>query len=143
MDPPQGLQIELPATPDAIPRVRAEVEARALELGISDRSLADLKTVISEGCANVVRHAYEGDQPGALEVELTPVGDRVRLRIRDRGCGISPKPDAERPTLHMGLPLIGALSARFVLTSERGVGTELEVEVPLHLVPVPIGVVSA
>ncbi len=142
MDSAQELQIELPATAEAIPRIRAAVEARALELGISERSLADLKTVISEACANVVRHAYEGDEPGPLEVELTPIGDRVRCRIRDRGCGIAPKPDAERPTLHMGLPLIGALSARFVLTSERGVGTELEIEVPLHLIPVPIGVVS-
>lgn len=124
--------MNLPATPKAVRNARAEVEAYALTFAISDRSLADLKTVLSEACTNVIRHAYEDQARGRLEVELREAGDRVRLLVRDHGCGIAPKPDAERPTLHMGLPLIGALSARFVLASERGVGTELEIDVPLE-----------
>lgn len=123
--------MELPAKPDAVPKVRQEVEEHAMLLGISPRSLSDLKTVVSEACSNVVRYAYEEEEEGPLEVEVTPAGDSVKVLITDHGCGIAPKPDSELPSLHMGLPIIGALSSRFVLSSERGSGTQLEIHVPL------------
>jgi anti-sigma regulatory factor (Ser/Thr protein kinase) len=123
--------MELPAQPDAVPKVRQEVEEHAIRLGISQKNLSDLKTVVSEACSNVVRYAYEDDEEGSLEVELIPAGDCLKVLVRDRGCGIAPKPDSELPSLHMGLPIIGALSSRFVLSSERGSGTQLEIHVPL------------
>jgi anti-sigma regulatory factor (Ser/Thr protein kinase) len=136
--------MRLAATPEAIPEVRGRVEARALELGISEKSLYDLKTVVSEACTNVVRYAYEsGESPGPLEVDLRPEGEGLTVLVRDHGCGIAPKIDAEPPSLHMGLPLIGALSSRFVLSSERGVGTELEIHVPLRPGPAVAGLVEA
>jgi anti-sigma regulatory factor (Ser/Thr protein kinase) len=134
--------MQLPATPEAIPQVRHEIEARALALGISEKSLYDLKTVVSEACTNVVRYAYE-DEPGPLEVEMSPDGPSLKILVRDRGCGIAPKIETDRPTLHMGLPLIGALSSRFVLCSERGVGTELEIHVPLDPQPAAAGLIEA
>jgi anti-sigma regulatory factor (Ser/Thr protein kinase) len=123
--------MKLPAQPDAVPKVRQEVEEHATRLGISQRSLSDLKTVVSEACSNVVRYAYEDDEDGPLEVELIPTGDSLKVLVRDRGCGIAPKPDSKLPSLHMGLPIIGALSSGFVLSSERGAGTQLEIHVPL------------
>lgn len=134
--------MQLPATPEAIPEVRQAVEARALEFGISEKSLYDLKTVVSEACTNVVRYAYD-EEPGPLEVELNPDEQSLRVLVRDRGCGIAPKVESDLPSLHMGLPLIGALSSRFVLSSERGVGTELEIHVPMESSPVAAGVIKA
>ena len=131
LEPQEVLHMELPATPGAVPTVRQEVEEHATRLGISPRSLSDLKTVVSEACSNVVRYAYEDDEEGPLEVELTPTPDGLKILVKDRGCGIAPKPDSELPSLHMGLPIIGALSSRFVLSSERGSGTVLEIHVPL------------
>jgi anti-sigma regulatory factor (Ser/Thr protein kinase) len=122
--------------------VRHEVEVRALEMGISEKSLYDLKTVVSEACTNVVRYAYE-EEPGPLEVELSPGGQSLKLLVRDRGCGIAPKVESDLPSLHMGLPLIGALSSRFVLSSERGVGTEIEIHVPLEPHPPAPGLIEA
>lgn len=142
MNSGQGLSIELPATPKAVSEVRREVEARARELGISEKCLYDLKTVVSEACTNVVRYAY-GSEPGPLEVELDPEESSLKVLVRDRGCGIAPKFDAEPPSLHMGLPLIGALSSHFVLSSKRGVGTELEMHVPLDSQQAPAGVIEA
>lgn len=135
--------MRLPARPEAVPTVRREVELHALRLGISDRGLADLKTVVSEACTNVVRYAYVGEEEaGPLEVEFSHAADSVKVVVRDHGCGIAPKLDAD-PSLHMGLPLIGALSSRFVLASERGAGTELEIHVPLAGQPEPAWVVDA
>lgn len=134
--------MRLPARPDSVPAVRREIEQHALRLGISERGLADLKTVVSEACTNVVRYAYEGEEAGPLEVEFIPADDSVKVVVRDHGCGIAPKPAAD-PSLHMGLPLIGALSSRFVLSSQRGAGTELEIHVPLAGQAEPAWVVDA
>lgn len=142
MNSREELQMQLPATPEAIPRVRREVEARALALGISEKSLYDLKTVVSEACTNVVRYAYE-DEPGPLEVEMKPEGPSLKVLVRDRGCGIAPKIENDLPSLHMGLPLIGALSSRFVLSSQRGVGTEIEIHVPLEPQAAAAGLIEA
>jgi len=135
--------MEVPASAETISRVRAATEEFALARGICEQSLADLKTIVSEACSNVVRYAYEDTEPGTLEVELDVIGEDLRLRVRDHGSGITPKPDADHPTLHMGLPLIGALSNRFVLASERGVGTEVEVHVPLRSSRLGAGLLQA
>lgn len=134
--------MRLPAIPKAVPTVRREVELHGLRLGMSERGLNDLKTVVSEACTNVVRYAYEGEEAGPLEVELASVDDGVKVVVRDQGCGIAAKPNAD-PSLHMGLLLIGALSSRFTLSSERGAGTELEIHVPLAGQPEPAWVVGA
>lgn len=131
----QVFQMKVAASAEAVPEIRAMAEEYALAAGASERSIADLKTVVSEACTNVVRHAYDGPEPGTLEVEIDRIGDELRLLVRDHGVGIAPRPDAEHPTLHMGVPLIGALSTRFVLASERGVGTEVEVHLPLETQP--------
>jgi anti-sigma regulatory factor (Ser/Thr protein kinase) len=123
--------MELPATPEAVPAIRQEVAAHATRLGIPDSRVADLKTVVSEACTNVVRYAYEGEGERPLQVEVLTTEETVKVLVRDRGCGIAPKPDADMPSLHMGLPIIGALSSRFVLSSERGAGTELEIHISL------------
>lgn len=37
-----------------------------------DGRLPDLKTVVTEACANVVSYAYGEDEDGPMEVELLP-----------------------------------------------------------------------
>jgi anti-sigma regulatory factor (Ser/Thr protein kinase) len=92
----------------------------------------DLKTVVSEACTNVVLHAYgDREQPGRLEVELVPGAEEVGVIVRDFGVGIQPRRRADRPSLRLGLRLIGALSSRFHLISTRGKGTEIRIQVAL------------
>jgi anti-sigma regulatory factor (Ser/Thr protein kinase) len=93
--------------------------------------VADLKTVVSEACANVVNYAYDEDVEGPLEVELEVDGEGLNVLVRDQGGGIRPRPEADVPSLKLGLPLIGALSRRFDLSSEAGRGTELRIVMPL------------
>lgn len=128
----KDLQIKLPATAENIARVRGEVESQAHRLGLASANVADLKTVVSEACTNVVRYAYEDGEQGPLEVLLTGEGEELSLIVRDFGAGISPRPDNALPSLHMGLPIIGALSSSFRLSSTRGAGTELEIRMPVE-----------
>ena len=85
------LHITLPAQPDSLPIVRRAIVAHAEKLGIARAGIADLKTVVSEACANVVRHAYEEqDGAGTLEVDLDPGARGLSMVVRDFGGGIRP-----------------------------------------------------
>lgn len=83
----------------------------------------------TRGClANVVRHA----RADSVEVAVETAEGAIILEIRDDGCGFEP---AEVPTGHHGLVLmrqrVELARGRFVVTSGRGQGTHVHVEVPL------------
>jgi anti-sigma regulatory factor (Ser/Thr protein kinase) len=126
------LSIALPAQPDNVSVIREAVAERARELGLDRRAVDDLKTVVSEACANVVLHAYpEEPEERPLEVDLNRHKDGLKLTVRDKGCGIQPAHHERARGLRMGLLLIGALSSCFQLRSRRGGGTELTLLIPL------------
>jgi serine/threonine-protein kinase RsbW len=127
-----ALQIRIPATAENLPGVRARVETYAREVGASATTVADLKTVVSEACNNVILYAYEEPSSGGpLELELDVESDELQVTVRDFGGGIFPQPEREVPSLHMGLPIIGALSSSLRLHSRRGEGTEIEIRLPI------------
>jgi serine/threonine-protein kinase RsbW len=128
-----SLRMTLPAQPDSVPEVRHAVAGKAEAMGMDEARIDDLKTVVSEACANVVLHAYEdGEEPGEFEVELVPGADAIGVVVRDFGAGIRPRRKVTgRPSLRLGLRLIGALSSRFHLISTRGSGTEIRIQMAL------------
>ena len=83
--------------------------------------VADLKTVVTEACMNVVVHAYE-EEPGPLEVDAYREDDALVVVVRDHGAGIRPRADASRESLRMGLPLIAALSSSFEISGGARAG---------------------
>jgi anti-sigma regulatory factor (Ser/Thr protein kinase) len=123
----EDLSIRLPAVPENVALVRQAVAEHAGKLGIERRVIEDLKTVVSEACANVVLHAYPKDvEEGPLEVDLTREGEGLQLTVRDRGEGIQP-PKGQRPRgMRMGLLLVAAISTCFQLRSRQRGGTELK-----------------
>src|SRR4029077_1553387 len=64
-----GLQMSLPARAENVAVVRHALAGLAERLGMDEPSLADLKTVVTEACMNVVVHAYPEGEDGLLEVE--------------------------------------------------------------------------
>jgi len=125
------LSIALPAQPESVAVVREAVAERARELGLDRQVVDDLRTVVSEACANVVLHAYPDErEERPLIVDLARREDGLRLTVRDKGCGIQPAGSERARGLRMGLLLIGALSSCFQLRSRRGGGTELTLLIP-------------
>lgn len=130
------LHITLPARPESLPVARRAIVAHAEKLGVARAGIADLQTVVSEACTNVVRHAYEEeDESGMLEVDLNPDAEELSMVVRDFGSGIRPLPSEDMPSLRLGLPIIGALSTSFSLVSVLSRGTEITIRFP--------GVISA
>src|SRR6185295_5988684 len=91
---PKGLQMRLPAMAENVAVVRHALAGLAEEIGMDPPGIADLKTVVTEACMNVVVHAYEGE-PGPLNVEAEPDSGGLTVVVRDSGIGIRPRPEAE------------------------------------------------
>jgi anti-sigma regulatory factor (Ser/Thr protein kinase) len=124
--------MSLPARAENVAVVRHALAGLAERLGMDELSLADLKTVVTEACMNVVVHAYAGNEPGPLEVEAESELDGLTVAVRDHGTGIRPRPDLERPSLRIGLTLIAALSRSFEIKGGAEKGTEIRMHLPLQ-----------
>jgi anti-sigma regulatory factor (Ser/Thr protein kinase) len=125
---PRGLDMSLPATPENVAVVRHAVTGVAETLGMDEVGIADLKTVVTEACMNVVVHAYPEDS-GPLIVEAHPEDDFLTVVVSDFGGGIRPRADLERPSLRLGLSLIAALSQSFEISGGLERGTRITMRV--------------
>ncbi|MCR4614747.1 MAG: anti-sigma F factor [Clostridiales bacterium] len=76
---------------------RAAVAAFAAQLDPTVEELADIKTAVSEAVTNCIVHAYPSTV-GLIYItaELTDSGT-VKIKIRDRGCGIADVRQAMEP----------------------------------------------
>jgi len=121
----------LPAKAENVAVVRHALAGLAEEIGMDEAGIADLKTVVTEACMNVVAHAY-GGEPGPLTVEARPDAEGLTVVVRDEGRGIRPQADVDQPSLRLGLSLIAALSSSFAISGGLDRGTEVSMRVPLH-----------
>jgi anti-sigma regulatory factor (Ser/Thr protein kinase) len=102
--------------------VRQAITGLAEALGLGGPRIADLKTVVTEACNNVVLHAYE-DGPGPLHVAAEPAENELIVQVADEGHGFRPRASASDASLGLGLPLIAALSDSFEISGGAGQGS--------------------
>jgi anti-sigma regulatory factor (Ser/Thr protein kinase) len=105
---PTDVRLSLPAQPDSLGVIRHVLGAFAEALRLPPDLVEDIRLAVTEACTNVVRHAYDSEATGPIDVIMRPNRDRLEIVISDRGRGIAPSPDLEGPGL--GLPLIAALA---------------------------------
>jgi serine/threonine-protein kinase RsbW len=127
---PTGLQMRLPAKAENVAVVRHALAGMAEQIGMDEAGVADLKTVVTEACMNVVVHAYP-DSFGPLLVDAEPDNEGLTVIVGDNGAGISPQADSERSSLKLGLSLIAALSSSFSISGGLDRGTEVMMRLPL------------
>ena len=116
---------------------RAMVGAFLSQLNPTLEELADVKCAVSEAFTNAVVHAYraQGDKIGEVYIALTSDrSGRVKIIVRDRGCGISDialartplfttDPDGERSG--MGFAVMESFCDRVLVWSKPGHGTKV------------------
>jgi serine/threonine-protein kinase RsbW len=117
-----GFELTLPATAENVIVVRQAIAGVAEALGLGASRIADLKTVVTEACNNVVLHAYEGDQ-GPLQVTAVPDDEQLVVQVADEGHGFRPRANEGDASLGLGLPLIAALSDAFEISGGAGQGS--------------------
>ena len=129
--------MSLPARAENVVVVRHAIAGLAERIGMDEPATADLKTVVTEACMNVVVHAYPEGEVGLLEIEAVPDLGGLTVSVRDFGRGISPRPGVDRPSLRIGLALIAALSSSFEIRGGTEQGTEIRMHLPLRSKPIP------
>jgi serine/threonine-protein kinase RsbW len=117
-----GLELTLPATAENVIVVRQAIAGVAEALGLAGSRIADLKTVVTEACNNVVLHAYD-EGPGPLQVTAEPGEAELVVEVADEGHGFRPRASEGEGSLGLGLPLIAALSDSFEISGGAGQGS--------------------
>ena len=97
---------------------------------MEDATIADLKTIVTEACMNVVVHAY-GDDEGPMEVTTSAEEGELTVTVRDFGQGIRPRPALGDASLRLGIPLIAALASSFEIRGGPSQGTEVRMQMQL------------
>ena len=85
------MELELPAVPASVQRVRALAAGRVSGLG-------DVDLAVTEAATNVVVHAYRdraaGDAPGVLRLAVRLEDGFLHVSVADDGVGLSPRHDS-------------------------------------------------
>jgi PAS domain S-box-containing protein len=116
-------------------RIRSRADLPSVPLALAPTHATALYRVLQELLVNVARHA----QARAVDIRLTSGADWLELRVRDDGCGISPRAAANPTSLGLlGIrERVAALGGAVVIRGVRGKGTTATVRLPLTTPPSP------
>jgi serine/threonine-protein kinase RsbW len=117
------VRLTLPARPETVAVIRQVVGAFVEALHLPPAVVEDIRLAVTEASTNVVRHAYDGDDAGPLEIVVRPNGEMIDVIVSDRGRGIGPSPDTGGPGL--GLALIATLAHSIELQRAPRAGSRL------------------
>ncbi len=115
---------------------RVTVAAFAAQLDPTVEELGDIKTAVSEAVTNCIVHAYP-NTIGVIYITVDIFADRrVRIRIRDKGCGIENVKKAMEPLFTtggeeragLGFAVMESFTDKLRVTSKPGKGTTVTME---------------
>ena len=102
---------------------------------LSDELKEALYRIICEACGNAVRHG----QCSVIEIKLSLLEEKIVLTIQDNGIGIDLQLYESIQFKGIGLfnmkRLITNFAGTFSISSEHGVGTEIQIEIPFAKIP--------
>ena len=109
---------------------RVAVAAFVARLDPTIEELNDIKTAVSEAVTNCIVHAYK-EKIGNIYITAIIDGDNVKIRIRDRGCGIPDVEQAMEPLFTtggeeragLGLAVMESFTDKLKVRSSVGKGT--------------------
>jgi len=125
-----GIQDEYMPSGDVRFRLFVKGRPKALRPAIQEQ----IYLIGREALVNALRHS----KATSIEAEVEYLPRRLRVVVRDNGCGIDPRFVRLGRDAHWGLmgmrERAGSISARLRIWSRPGAGTEVEVCVPSHVV---------
>ena len=80
----------IPSATRHLGAVRRFVAKRAEAEGLPEEAVQELRMAVEEACANVIEHAYEGDNSREIDVAVIADTERFTVRIRDEGQPFRP-----------------------------------------------------
>ena len=114
---------------------RAAVAAFAALADPTLEELSDIRTAVSEAVTNCIVHAYK-ETAGMIYIDLTLTENNdVRIRVRDKGCGIEDISKARQPLYTtagedrsgLGFTVMESFSDKLSVSSKPGRGTTVTI----------------
>jgi serine/threonine-protein kinase RsbW len=125
-----AVRLQIPAKAEYITLGRLALAAFSTLGELSDEMVADLKLALTEACSNSVRHAYDTERTGVVDIvyELHP--DRMVIEVSDEGRGFASESARSEPEelteAGLGIEIIRALSDDVQMSeSSAGQGSRL------------------
>lgn len=115
---------------------RVTVSTFASQLDPTVEELSDIKTAVSEAVTNCIVHAYR-EKSGKIYISTDILDDSVvRIKIRDRGCGIDNIKQAMEPLYSslggeragLGFAVMESFMDKIKVRSTPGKGTTVTLE---------------
>lgn len=112
--------------------ITTTLEVEGEEIPLAPVCVHHLVCIGQEAVTNAIRHAA----PSRVSIYLKYESDRVRLCVRDNGCGIRARPSAVDTSGHFGISVMKEraekLGGTFRIQPLTGHGTEVVVQVPFY-----------
>lgn len=117
-------EYKLKAVMENVPAATKYIAQVAKEVGFGEHALYQIELAIDEACANVVEHAYPGEEGGEMEISCylessSGLGRAFVIRVRDWGTGFDPgaveNPNVEAPLEDRGLGGLGLFLVKQVM----------------------------
>jgi len=74
---------------------------QAEEAGFSPSEVYAIQTAVDEACANIIDHAYGGENKGKIEIQVAIIKKGIRIVLKDSGEPFNPdevpEPDISSP----------------------------------------------
>ena len=121
--------LTIPAKADYIVLSRLALSGLARVRALEPALVADLKLALTEACSNVVRHAYNEQRSGDVEVRYELDDEKLSVEVVDEGIGFDPEADvvaggSELKEGGLGISIIRAIVDELDIKSTRS-GTSL------------------
>lgn len=114
------LRLRLPTESRFVPLLRTTASRFLVDLGVSDDDIGDVELILTEACANVVRHAAG---TSVYRVDVAVGRDSCEIVVTDDGPGFAME-EVERSRSWAehgrGLTLMGALADTVTFSEREG-----------------------
>ena len=134
--------MRMKAVLENVPRAIECVTEWAQKAGFDERELYEIQLAVDEACANVVDHAYQGADPGDIEISCRLDDQILTVQVRDWGTGFDitsvADPDLDAPLEERTLGGLGLFLVRQVMDdvqfkSDPELGNELMMSKRLNI----------
>lgn len=135
-----AVRLQVPAKSEYLTLCRLVLSGVARIHGIDDETLADLKLAVTEACSNAIRHAYDDDAEGTVELAIDVRDGLLTIEVVDEGRGFDLEEAPARvfeDEAHedgMGLAIIRELVDGVELAPMDGHGSRLRLTKELHAI---------
>ncbi len=114
---------------------RVAVSSFVCQLDPTIDELTDIKTAVSEAVTNCIVHAYK-ESLGFIYITISLKGQTVKIKVKDKGCGITNVEKAMEPMYTtaggeragLGFAVMQSFMDKLKVSSKPGNGTTITME---------------